>query len=206
MQCYHRFRREHAALLAAQLERGEKVAGTDEDVPALILMGTAYNLPPIRPPVFYLPVFILNWLQSTMTEGFLGAAFAPGADAALVEAERVACNANPMYMCKAYYRQFEWRMSLPSAGEEGGDGGDGESKDDAKETLPSVLIVQGKQDGVLPVAGARDLYAALQEVCPYVKLLEVDNAAHQVMQEQPEQVNGEVLDFLRTRVFERQST
>ena len=56
-------------------------------------------------PLFLLPVFALNWLQSTLTRGFLAAAYEAGADPEMLADQERAANANPLSVCKAYYRQ-----------------------------------------------------------------------------------------------------
>lgn len=64
-------------------------------------------------PIFRLPTLALNLLQPTLTRAFLASAFEPAEQptaatfdhAGLLAAQRAAADANPMHVCRAYYRQ-----------------------------------------------------------------------------------------------------
>ena len=64
--------------------------------------------------IFYLPNFILNILQPTLTNGFINAAFHPTTHAnkrTMIENATNNSNKNSMKMCKAFYRQACWSTS-----------------------------------------------------------------------------------------------
>ena len=87
-------------------------------------------------------------------------------------------NSNPMYMCKAYYRQVQPMLleALPSIRAE------------------TALIVVGASDLITPAeAHAAPLNEAL--ALPRDVVL-VPHAAHQCMQEQPAVVNEAILRFI----------
>lgn len=57
-----------------------------------------------------------------------------------------------------------------------------------------LLVVQGLQDRIAPPANGRDLLATYPD---RVELVEIDEAGHALLPEQPEAVAAAVLDFLR---------
>eukprot|EP00913_Durusdinium_trenchii_P015979 g15017.t1 len=77
------------AMLADTMLAGDTIAG-------LILLGAAKQFPEGHP-IFRLPVFVLQWLQPSLTKAFLQMALASN-DPELIQQETDGCNANPMYM------------------------------------------------------------------------------------------------------------
>eukprot|EP00933_Yihiella_yeosuensis_P025737 TRINITY_DN19975_c0_g1_i1.p1 TRINITY_DN19975_c0_g1~~TRINITY_DN19975_c0_g1_i1.p1 ORF type:complete len:311 (-),score=71.20 TRINITY_DN19975_c0_g1_i1:34-930(-) len=147
-------------------------------VPAgLVLLAGAFRFQGCHP-IFRLPVFCLNQMQPALTKGFLSIAFAPGCDQALLDDQEKACNENPMYMCKAYYRQMEMAPEEEIRGA----------------AVPS-LIVHGEFDGIVSLDGAKELAnAALGEESGEV--VTVPGTSHNLMLEAPGKVSKIIADFL----------
>ena len=61
--------------------------------------------------IFKLPVFILKWMQTTMTNSFVEAAYHGDSHQSLKETARTFCNQNDMAIVKAFYRQTKWVVS-----------------------------------------------------------------------------------------------
>lgn len=141
----------------------------------LILMGGALTVPEGHP-IFRLPVRLLDRLQPSLTTSFLRLALAPGADPELVADQEAACNSNPMYMCKAYYRQMR----------------NADAHGISRLTAPT-LVIHGEVDGVLPVAGAVALAKAIPTAGEPVI---VPAASHNVMLEQPAEVARHIARFI----------
>ncbi|CAE8621867.1 unnamed protein product [Polarella glacialis] len=99
-------------------------------------------------PIFRLPVFALDYLQPSLTASFLQMAFEPGCEPELLASQEAACNANPMHVCKAYYRQVRGLSAEAIRSLSTG-------------PLPCWLA-HGDADGVLPIAGAVALHAVLE--------------------------------------------
>ena len=76
------------------------------DVTAIVLIGAAKSFPEGLP-IFYLPVFVLRWLQPSLTQAFLRMALC-STDPELWAQETEACNANPMYMCPGHQWRFRY--------------------------------------------------------------------------------------------------
>ncbi len=60
----------------------------------------------------YMPIFLLNRMQPSLSEGFVNAAFHPSTSDKMKEAALVQSNCNDMAMCKAFYRQQQYADSL----------------------------------------------------------------------------------------------
>ena len=130
----------------------------------------------IKPhPVFYLPVFLLNRLQPTLSAGFEALALHEHTRQATTEAHRkvlalaAGVNAsNPMHMCKAYYRQY----GAPTPDE----------VRKVAERVKSICLIVGEGDQLVPLAGTEALKALLPSGTP---LHVIPRASHQMMQEDP---------------------
>ena len=128
-------------------------------------------------PIMRLPLFILRFLQKTMTEEFVKMAVHPD-HTALREEVRNSSNHNDMALARNYHRNMHWATV------------------DDLHTIRKIpaLIIHGKEDGILPLECGQHLADQL----PQSTLLVVDQASHLVMLEQPEKVGEELLLFLRT--------
>eukprot|EP00293_Proteomonas_sulcata_P003543 CAMPEP_0184326118 /NCGR_PEP_ID=MMETSP1049-20130417/142391_1 /TAXON_ID=77928 /ORGANISM="Proteomonas sulcata, Strain CCMP704" /LENGTH=108 /DNA_ID=CAMNT_0026648289 /DNA_START=1089 /DNA_END=1415 /DNA_ORIENTATION=+ len=106
-------------------------------------------------------------------------AFDASASKSVVEESTEMSNLNPMFMCKAFYRQREIL-----------------SKKTREAVKCPALVIHGKKDLVVPLEGdegARALADFLQ-----APLEVVEQASHQVMMEQPQQV-AEAIDRFAAR-------
>jgi len=57
-----------------------------------------------------------------------------------------------------------------------------------------VMVIQGLNDAVAPVENGRRYQA---ESAPHARLIEIDNAGHALLPEQPDAIADAVLEFLR---------
>ncbi|CAE6970108.1 ABHD8 [Symbiodinium natans] len=146
-----------------------------QSVSGLVLLGAAKTFPEGHP-VFNLPVFVLRWMQHGMTDAFLKMALAASCDPELRKQEEDACNGNPMYMCKAYYRQVRNATDADVAACQG---------------LPA-LVVRGAEDGLVSAEDSK----AIVEALPKARLKEVSRAGHAPMLEAPSEVAELVVEFV----------
>lgn len=153
-----------------------QLAGRVDSVSGLILLSGARNFPEGHP-IFRLPVWVLNHLQSSLTKVFLELALAPGSDPGLVEQEEKGCNSNPMHMCKAYYRQVK------------NAGGDDFS---ACANIPT-LVVRGEADGIVSRADSEEL---VKNMVGARQLETILGVSHNFMLESPGCVAELVLKFI----------
>jgi surfactin synthase thioesterase subunit len=146
-------------------------------VAALALLGATDVVPAVAAsPIFRLPLCLLDRLQPLLSAGFEARALHEVTRAGKTADHRgllelcKACNgANPMFMCKAYYRQLE----VPTAHQL------------ALVRAPALLLC-GEQDLLVPVESSTRLQALL----PSAELQRIPQTAHQMMQEQPAAVHA----------------
>ena len=60
----------------------------------------------------YMPMFMLNRMQPSLSEGFVNAAFHPSTSDKMKDSALDHSNSNDMAMCKAFYRQQKYADSL----------------------------------------------------------------------------------------------
>lgn len=165
----HSFGSHLAMRLALSLQSSE-----DTGLAGLVLLASALQFPEGHP-IFRLPLFILNRLQPAMTEAFVSTAFTKNADTDLLMQERDGCNRNPMYMCKAYYRQIR---NL--------------SESEVRKVRARTLVVHGASDGIVHKEGSLALVAALTGA---TEELAIVDASHNLMLECPNVVARIVANF-----------
>ena len=135
--------------------------------------------------IFHLPLFILDYIQPSLSAGFKDLALhAETRKAATPEHEALLSlvdalqSANPMHMCKAYYRQYAGIPHTPPP------------------VKAQVLIAVGEADLIAPAAVHAERLRSLLGCAREVAL--VPRSGHQCMQEQPAAMNKFLLDFLRS--------
>ena len=146
-------------------------------VAALALLGATDVVPAAAAsPLFRLPLCLLDRLQPLLSAGFEVRALheetrkgKTAAHRSLLELSKACNGANPMFMCKAYYRQLE----VPTAHQL------------ALVRAPALLLC-GEQDLLVPL----DSSTRLQALLPSAELQVLPRTAHQMMQEQPEAVHA----------------
>lgn len=127
-------------------------------------------------PIMRLPLFILRFLQKTMTEEFVKMSVHRD-NVELREEVRKSSNQNDMALARNYHRNMHWATI------------------DYLDTIREVpaLIIHGKDDGILPLECGQFLADQL----PLSTFVIIDQASHLVMLEQPEKVGEEMLRFLQ---------
>eukprot|EP00434_Breviolum_minutum_P002664 symbB.v1.2.002353.t4/scaffold121.1/size317807/17 len=139
------------------------LASAPSSVAGAVLLGAAKF--PEGLPIFRLPAFLKMAIHSE--------------DPELIKQEADACNANPMYMCKAYYRQVRNATDAEIA---------------SCSTLP-ILLIRGDADGIV---SASDMEAFAQ-MLPRSKSATVPNAGHAPMLEEPGRVAELIEDFVKQK-------
>lgn len=114
--------------------------------------------------VFYLPEFGLRMLQPTMNTAFVKASLHPATHETVQREALSISEANEMHVCKAFYRQIQWRD--PGTAQCAG----------------PALCIHGGNDGVIPLEQGRKAASQYGQAAFHV----IDQASHQVMEEQPE--------------------
>lgn len=132
-------------------------------------------------PIMKLPVFILNYLQKTLSESFLELALCKDCDPALREKCRTENNSNGMAMAKATHRHHKWAT--------------GEDAEILKDV--PVLVIHGTEDGIL----SPQCSETIAKIFPKSKLVLISKASHLVMLEQPLEMANTLVDFLRDDVL-----
>ena len=146
--------------------------------------------------VFGLPVLVLECLQSVLTGLFLEAAYHPSTDPVILQHAREASNNNSMYVAKAYHTHHVW--ATPNECKDALFRKEGQKMDlsgignDGRSTVPKVLVLHGKQDKVLPVEAGQQF----ADVCNATTTVVVEEASHNVMEEQPRAVSDAIAEFL----------
>jgi pimeloyl-ACP methyl ester carboxylesterase len=167
-------------------ERKAKVDG-------VVLVASAI-LPNGGHPIFFLPDFALRWLQPRLSKAFLKMALHPqtleGKTAAQKELIRIATarsGSNSMRVAKSFYRQIKFMKE--------------EEVRSLNGNLP-VLVLCGSDDplGTIPMAETLLSWLLLRDIKTEhgkASLEIVGPAAHQVMEEQPQQVNAILSSFFQ---------
>lgn len=152
---------------------------------ALVLLGAPVMVPAIVGALFRLPLCLLERMQPSLSADFkekaLTAATRESSSQGHKELIAVsdAVNAcNPMYMCKAYYRQ----LAVPSA-------------EEFARVKASVLLLHGEEDGLVEPSASLRL-SGLLVGARSAKHQVVQRCSHQIMQERPEEVSGLARRFL----------
>eukprot|EP00040_Diaphanoeca_grandis_P043610 m.268567 g.268567 ORF g.268567 m.268567 type:complete len:299 (-) comp79477_c0_seq1:29-925(-) len=173
-----------AVRLAADLQepKNEKEKAS---LAGLCLLGGGANLN-AAPPIFRLPVWVLDLLQPTLNTKFKELALHPNTLSSNAQhhqriLQRLANSpkANPMNVCKAYYRQ----LSQPTLAQ-------------IHSIRVQTIVIHGESDLLIPPAKAQELTELLGgpniDIATYK---EIKHASHQLMMEQPEEVNLLLSDF-----------
>jgi pimeloyl-ACP methyl ester carboxylesterase len=156
-----------------------------------VLLGTHMAMPLTRHPIFFLPVFVLDSIQSILSDQFVELAFSRKTSVELKEKCKKLSQGNKMHVAKAFYSQFTWAS---------------ESDWTAVAQYP-VCICQGQDDMLTPLDGSQALFQFIVKHAPKDEdtgktknLYEVIcDAGHQVMQEKPEQLIKVIEKFLSDR-------
>ena len=169
-------------LMAAARAAPDAAASVD----GLCLLAPVSGLPNAHP-LFYLPVFVLNRLQPTMSAAFEGLALHQKTRDGVTEARQSVLalakdvnSANPMHMCKAYYRQGS--RGAPTSDEVRAAG----------QRVP-IVVLSGSDDGLLPPGTAEAVLALLPAATTHHV---VADTSHQLMQEEPEVVGKHIEAFV----------
>mgnify|MGYP003387280257 CR=1 FL=1 len=152
------------------------IEGSNSSINGILLIGTKHFIPPTPSPIFYLPTFILDYLQPTLSEKFTEIAFDKSCSDSIKEKSRLQSNNNKMHVCKAFYRQMQWC-----------------NDEEIASVQCPVMIIQGRNDLITPLEGAQEMEQALKNCQLHI----IDNAGHQVMQEKPEEVLELFSSFIR---------
>ena len=176
-----------AALAADAAAAAEGGGAAVKTLGGLVLLAGAASMDSSAAGIFALPVFVLDWIRPMLSSGFADRALHPST-ASSTKPEHVrlmarveqANGANAMHVCKAYYRQLSWPPPEAFAG-----------------VRMPCLVVHGVADGLLPLEKGRALAEALQGCAAGgAEFHALEEASHQVMMEQTEQVNGLMAAFL----------
>ncbi|CAK0738607.1 hypothetical protein CVIRNUC_001067 [Coccomyxa viridis] len=162
-------------------------AAANGKVAAVLLIGAGYPVPGYERLrwIFYLPLFVLAWLQPYLTDQFIKLAFHPETfrtDPALIKKERAWSNQNPPYMFRAFHLQA---LSLFRSAKE--------YDSWLRAIRAPVLAVAGDKDRLTPMA----LGKMVIEKVSKGRCCEILLGGHQVHEEQPAAVNRELLGFLK---------
>jgi pimeloyl-ACP methyl ester carboxylesterase len=153
-----------------------KAEGRLSLVERAVLLGAPPPLPTLGlGPLAKWPLWRLILMRPLINRSFLKAAWAPGADPALVRFEDRATRRNSLFMMKALLTQSAPLDAVDLPGLD----------------LP-VLILSGDHDGVTPQAGGR----AVAELLPDVRFELIADCGHQIMLEQPARTNALIGTFI----------
>ena len=140
------------------------------------ISGPVNPIPDGGHPIFRLPVVILRCLQPSLTKSFLKLAYHPKTSQTLIEEASKSNHGNDMYMVKAYHRHHQWATNEECTALHG---------------VP-VLIIHGKDDKILPLEAGMHL----ADVVHATRIITVDEASHQVMEEKQVDVAQHIVTFI----------
>lgn len=147
-----------------------------DDIDHLILIAPTPCIPKLKiPAMYYLPTFLMQLLRSWMEKKFQQLGFDATTDKNLLAYESKAGKTNPMYVIKGIVTGMQ---QIPAI-------------DVTMLTVPT-LIISGEHDGIIPTVAQQQFYQAL----PHHEFRVINNAAHLVMLEKPDEVNQYINAFL----------
>jgi len=157
--------------MKASLERGPPLG--------MVLFGTCIFEEGWKTPgIFALPNFLLYIIQPLLTEDFVFKAISKKSGE-FVALESFYSNRNPPYVFKSLYTNYEWI-----------------SEKEISSLECPILILNGSEDKIIPNNGNK-----IDELTPpetKVEYFEIQNAAHQIMQEQPEECIALMEEFFKS--------
>lgn len=146
-----------------------------DQVSKLILLAPTPCAPSFKVPfIFRLPACLMELFRPALEKNFQQCAFEPFDDPQLLNTELIAGRANPMYMISGMVRGMQ---DIPKL-------------DVTMLTVPS-LIMLGNDDKLVPPAASRQFYTAL----PHHRFELIQQAAHLLMLEKPDEVNKLIVEF-----------
>lgn len=167
----HSFGANVAVQLACDSTYNKSIAG-------LVLLGTQATPPPVPTWLFFLPEWILDCCRQYMDQAFVERAFHSEAPRGLLAEAYADCDRNPWHVIRPFYRQLEWKAThLWSL------------------ITQPVLVIGGHADRITPPEGGRQV----ADTIPGAEYAEVEKAAHQIMQEQPQETLVLICNWLRRR-------
>ena len=156
-----------------------------KELKGVVLLGTTESLPPGGHPVFKLPICVLQLMRSYLSEGFLQRAFSPATPyERRVELAGVTSGKNEMYVCKFFYTNFTWAGAS-----------------DWSALMCPALVLSGADDQITTVEGARSLFAHYFATDKRSRMVVLESAGHQLMQEKPEACADAIKDFLSAILY-----
>jgi pimeloyl-ACP methyl ester carboxylesterase len=159
----------------------------------IILINTAlrdsqFNIPDGGHVIMRLPVFILNCIQSLLTEGFLNMAVHPDHVELRNEIRRLS-QKNDMRVAQAYHRHMEWAHPFHLH----------KAIWRRKDVVVPTLVLHGANDGLTPVECAQHIHNQLLTT-QKSDLVIIDKASHLAMIEQPDQAAKALYDFMEKHI------
>ena len=145
---------------------------------AAVRVNSSHPVPDGGHPVFRLPVWMLEMLQSTLTKEFLSRAIDPS-NPELHDQCLKSNDSNAMFMVKAFYRQTKWATS-----------------DELIQAINNkpVIHFHGVNDGVLQIEWGQHLVNQLAPTT--TEFVPMEKASHLIMMEKPAEIARKVCDFL----------
>jgi pimeloyl-ACP methyl ester carboxylesterase len=170
---------------------------TNINISGLILVSSSlcnprYRLQKGGPPLFRLPLWILNCLQPLLTNLFLKIGFASATHVKhpqMISDAKHANNQNDMNNVRRYYQAHDWAWDLSDIQKHYY----GETDTASSTSSRPPLIMHGIEDQVIPIQCGQDL--ANQWNAPIVS---VPDASHMILLEQPDTVARHVLEYVRS--------
>jgi pimeloyl-ACP methyl ester carboxylesterase len=159
----------------------------------IVLINTAlrdskFNIPDGGHVIMRLPLFVLNCIQSLLTEGFLNMAVHPDHVELRNEIRRQS-QKNDMRVAQAYHRHMEWAHSYHLH----------KVIWRRKDVAVPTLILHGANDGLTPVECAQQIHNQLLTT-QKSDLVIIDQASHLVMIEQPDQAANALYNFMEKHI------
>jgi pimeloyl-ACP methyl ester carboxylesterase len=161
------------------------------------LCNPKYQLQKGGPPLFRLPLWVLNCMQPFLTNMFLKIGFASATHEKhpqMIADAKHANNQNDMKTVKRYYQAHDWTEDLSDVQTHYY----GETDDTANSSTTCTrgrrpLILHGMEDQVIPIQCGQNL--ANEWNSP---IIAVPDASHMILLEQPDAMARHVLEYLRS--------
>lgn len=161
----------YGGALAASLAIDNQTA-----IKQLILLSPLPCAPNSKVPfIYYLPLFILEYLRPILEKQFLRLAFDKTTPLSLKKEEAEASRSNSMYLIKSMVRGIK---KIPRL--------------EVRQLSMPTCVMLGEHDQIIPPIVSKQFYANI----PTVQWVMIHQASHMAMLEQPEQFNKVMMEFI----------
>jgi len=142
----------------------------------IVLLGSSSVVPPSTSSMIWqLPTFLLGWIRPLMSSQFVKMAYHETTDIKLIESETTISKNNELFVTQSVVLHVKWP-----------------THEEMKKINIKCLNIIGETDGLMPIGKAKEI----TKLIPNCEEVIIKNSSHNLMLEQPKDVNECILKFI----------